>query len=129
MNAIADRLHLPPEPASVARARRFVESALGSVGELAEIAILLASELASNAGVHARTAFEVAIRVDHEIVRIEVYDTSPLMPSLRTYVAESIAGRGLHMIAASSERWGFDSLPTGKVVWFELQRVPMKDDE
>src|SRR5438093_13764175 len=120
MNGIADRLRLPPDPTSVAAARRYVAEAVGSAGTLAEIAILLASELASNAVLHARTAFELTVNIDADLVRVEVYDESPLMPTLKSYVAESIDGRGLHMIAASAERWGFDSVPSGKVVWFEL---------
>src|SRR3954467_8516717 len=128
MNGIADRLQLPPHPTSVAAARRFVAAGVGARGATAEIAILLASELASNAVMHARTTFEVALHLDDEVVRVEAYDTSPTMPPVRTYAADSIAGRGLHMIAATSERWGFDSLPEGKVVWFELRRSDEPDD-
>src|SRR3954471_16272975 len=104
MNGIAGRLRLPPEPSSVAIARRHVAEAVGSAGTLAELAILLASELASNAVLHAHTAFELAVIIERDLVRVEVYDSSPVMPSLKSYVAESVDGRGLHMIAASADR-------------------------
>jgi anti-sigma regulatory factor (Ser/Thr protein kinase) len=99
-----------------------VAAALGAGDEVAELAVLLVSELASNAVLHARTPFEVAVHVGESQLRVEVTDNNPTMPSLRTYVRESITGRGLHMVAASADRWGFDAQHDGKVVWFELRR-------
>ena len=122
MTEIIERLRLPPEPSSAGAARRFVAAAVGAGDEVADIAVLLVSELASNAVVHAQTAFEVVVYVDAGRVRVEVSDANPNMPSLKTYVRESITGRGLHMVAASADHWGFDALPDGKVVWFELNR-------
>ncbi|MEY2461637.1 MAG: hypothetical protein QOG30_3467 [Acidimicrobiaceae bacterium] len=84
--------------------------------------MLLVSELASNAVLHAETPFEVTVSIDEARVRVAVSDSNPTMPALRTYVRESITGRGLHMVAASAARWGFDAQPDGKVVWFELRR-------
>jgi anti-sigma regulatory factor (Ser/Thr protein kinase) len=122
MTEIVERLRLPPEPSSAGAARRFVVAALGAGDAVAELAVLLVSELASNAVLHARTPFEVAVHLDEGRLRIEVSDGNPKMPSLKTYVRESITGRGLHMVAASADRWGFDAQRDGKVVWFELRR-------
>ena len=122
MTEIVERLRLPPEPSSAGAARRFVAAALGAGDEVAELAVLLVSELASNAVLHAQTPFEVAVHVDEGRLRVEVSDSDPKMPSLKTYVRESITGRGLHMVAASADRWGFDAQRGGKVVWFELLR-------
>lgn len=122
MAEIIERLRLPPEPSSAGAARRFVAAALDAGSEVAELAVLLVSELASNAILHARTPFEVSVLVDEEHLRVEVSDTNVAMPALRTYRRESIAGRGLHMVAASADRWGFDARPGGKVVWFEFHR-------
>jgi anti-sigma regulatory factor (Ser/Thr protein kinase) len=122
MTEIVERLRLPPEPSSAGAARRFVSAALGAGGEVADLAVLLVSELASNAVLHANTPFEVAIHLDARRLRVEVSDGSPTMPALKTYVRESITGRGLHMMASTADRWGFDAQPDGKVVWFELLR-------
>jgi anti-sigma regulatory factor (Ser/Thr protein kinase) len=122
MTEIVDRLRLPPEPSSAGAARRFVAAALDAGGEVAELAVLLVSELASNAVLHARTPFEVVVHVDEGHLRVEVSDLDSRLPSLRTYARESITGRGLHMVAASADRWGFDAQPGGKVVWFECNR-------
>ena len=122
MAEIIERLRLPPEPSSAGAARRFVAAALAAGDEVAELAVLLVSELASNAVLHARTTFEVAVHVGEGGLRVEVSDGNSTLPSLRTYVRESISGRGLHMVAASADRWGFDAQPGGKVVWFEFDR-------
>ncbi|HEV3226286.1 MAG TPA: ATP-binding protein [Acidimicrobiales bacterium] len=120
MTEFDDRLRLPPVPSSAGAARRFVAAALGSSDEVAELAVLLVSELASNAVLHARTAFELAVHVTADCIRVEIKDGNHTMPALKSYVTESITGRGLHMVAASAHRWGFESEPDGKVVWFEL---------
>jgi anti-sigma regulatory factor (Ser/Thr protein kinase) len=122
MTEIVERLRLPPEPSSAGAARRFVAAALGAGGEVAELAVLLVSELASNAVLHAATPFDVTVFLDEARLRVEVSDSNPTMPALRTYVRESVSGRGLHMVAASADRWGFDAQRDGKVVWFELRR-------
>ena len=122
MTEIVERLRLPPEPSSAGAARRFVAAALGAGDEVAELAVLLVSELASNAVLHAQTSFEVAVHVSDGQLRVAVSDSDPTLPALRTYARESITGRGLHMVAASADRWGFDANPDGKVVWFELRR-------
>jgi anti-sigma regulatory factor (Ser/Thr protein kinase) len=123
MTETINHLRLPAEPSSAGAARRFVAAALGgSAGPIEDLAVLLVSELASNAVLHARTDFDVCVRVRSDGFRVEVEDGSPVMPTLKHYVAESVTGRGLHMVAASADRWGFESTHTGKVVWFEMSR-------
>ena len=57
----------------------------------------------------------------HTIVRIEVHDSSrvPLPPTCRRD-AEDETGRGLLVVAALAENWGWQPEPFGKVVWCEL---------
>ena len=115
-----DRLQLPPEPSSAGKARQFVASTLTAGDEVGELAVLLVSELASNAVLHARTSFELVVDDDFERLRVEVHDNSPVLPTLKDYVAESVTGRGLHIVASSADNWGFEASDRGKVVWFEL---------
>src|SRR5438094_10607072 len=103
MAELVDRLQLPPEPSSAGMARRFVASSLDAGDEVGELAVLLVSELASNAVLHARTAFELRVRIDNRRLRVEIRDDNPALPTLKDYVAESITGRGLHMVAASAD--------------------------
>src|SRR5947199_1113395 len=105
MADLVERLQLPPEPSSAGMARRFVASSFGAGSEVAELAILLVSELASNAVLHARTDFELVVDLDGSRVRIEVHDENPALPVLKDYVAESVTGRGLHIVAASADTW------------------------
>ena len=120
MGELVNRLQLPPEPTSAGMARRFVASSLLADDEVAELAVLLVSELASNAVLHARTPFELVVEDDGRRLRVEVHDDSSALPTLKDYVAESVTGRGLHIVAASADNWGFEARERGKCVWFEL---------
>ena len=120
MGELVNRLQLPPEPTSAGIARRFVASSLLAGSEVADLAVLLVSELASNAVLHARTPFELIVDDDGRRLRVEVHDDSPTLPTLKDYVAESITGRGLHMVATTADNWGFEAMDRGKCVWFEL---------
>jgi anti-sigma regulatory factor (Ser/Thr protein kinase) len=117
---VVERLRLSPEPSSARAARQCVESALPA-SEAVTLAVLLVSELVTNAILHANSDFEVIVHTFDGRIRIEVADADRRVPALRNYVAESITGRGLHMVASSADRWGFDATPTGKIVWFELE--------
>jgi hypothetical protein len=105
-------------------ARRFVSSVLTRRPyedrvHLAD-ARLVVSELASNAVIHAGTAFAVSVRYTGAAVRISVRDESPTQPVVRNGGPASLSGRGLHLVAAMAEAWGVDTGPDGKTVWAEL---------
>ncbi|MCI2238246.1 ATP-binding protein [Paenibacillus sp. TRM 82003] len=116
---------------AVSAARRHVRRALaelgaGAVEESAEMAV---SELVTNALLHAGTAFTVAVReVPGGRVRVEVTDASPVPVQQRHLGAAATTGRGLHLVAAASTRWGVDPLPEGagpgKTVWCEPREAP-----
>lgn len=118
------RAKLPAEPASAGRARRFVDRALNDwrCGHLAEVATLLVSELVANAILHAGTTVEVVIRRERERLRIEVHDGNARLPTRKRYSKMSGTGRGLVLVERLSRDWGTESTPSGKVVWFELDR-------
>jgi hypothetical protein len=62
------------------------------------------------------------------VVRIEVHDSSPLplpsWPPGHDADADDESGRGLTVVAALAERWGWRPEPLGKVVWCELAITP-----
>ncbi|MGZ6792811.1 MAG: ATP-binding protein [Mycobacteriales bacterium] len=118
------RLDLPAEPASVGKARRFVRSTLRDwdLDEAAEIATLLVSELATNAVLHARTAYAVVVHRESGDVRVEVCDGSGVMPRQRLHSAAAATGRGVALVAQLASAWGTASAVDGfaKCVWFTL---------
>ena len=113
-----------PQAASVRDARAFVVSLLDAWGlsDAAPRAVLLTSEVVTNAILHAGTTVTVTLRCDEsrEVVRVTVRDGSAAMPKRRRYGPLATTGRGLAMVAAAAHSFGVDSLPVGKDVWFEL---------
>jgi anti-sigma regulatory factor (Ser/Thr protein kinase) len=123
-----ERLILPRGPASVAEARRFVSSAMGD-HELKEVALLLASELSTNAVDHAAgDSFEVRVRLDG-VVRVEVSDGSTTLPEPVPSSEERAGGRGLLLVEAFASDWGVQVQQGGKTVWFELAPMHSPQDE
>ena len=120
---IADAvLPLDPGPGSAALARRFTAETLGGWGapELAETAVLLVSELVTNAVLHARSASQLVVRMVDTGIRVELRDDSRIAPSPRAYSLEAGTGRGLLLVEALAARWGSTPEAMGKSVWFEL---------
>jgi MEDS: MEthanogen/methylotroph, DcmR Sensory domain len=109
-------------------ARRFVNSTLAAWGrvDLVEAASIVATELASNAVLHARTEFTVSLSrgVDGS-VRVAVRDASPELPAPRQAQPTDGSGRGLRLVEAFAAGWGADPLPDGKVVWARLGPRPL----
>ena len=78
---------------------------------------LAASELATNAIRHAMTPFELSVLVAPEQIRLEVTDSSPVIPVLHQPIGPR---HGLHIVDALAERWGVHEVHGGKTVWAEF---------
>jgi anti-sigma regulatory factor (Ser/Thr protein kinase) len=118
-------LALGPDAGSAGEARRFLVSTLGSWGKSGyqDDAVLLLSELVTNAALHARTEIMVRIELRPECLRLAVTDGSPRQPVVRRYSDQATTGRGLNLIITLARRWGIDPHPDGgKTVWAELGR-------
>jgi anti-sigma regulatory factor (Ser/Thr protein kinase) len=88
--------------------------------QLAADTALVVTELATNAVLHARSAFSVSLALSGGAIRISVRDTVPLG---LTGVDKQLApapGHGLGVVAAMATRWGVETVPSGKAVWAEL---------
>jgi anti-sigma regulatory factor (Ser/Thr protein kinase) len=114
---------LPPEPTSARACRRFLRSTLEEwdADQFADDAVLLLSELVTNAVLHAGTEIDVEIRLERDVLRVEVRDGDPRLPTVRHYSLLSGTGRGLALVAQTARSWDVEQLPTGKRVWFELE--------
>ena len=113
-------LVLAPEVDSPRLARAFVRRALAESGLTSELAVLLISEVATNAVLHARTDFVVRVHSSDERIRVEVADGNQRPPVIGHTPAEATSGRGLHLVQALSRAWGVEGHADGKTVWFEV---------
>lgn len=121
---------LPAAVSSVPTARHFTESILTawSLSELAWPAMLIVSELAANAALHARgDAFTIRISSGAEGVRLEVSDSSARLPQQRSYADDATTGRGLRLVSSLAQDWGVDPGPSGKTIWVLLRAADVVD--
>ncbi|MBK3645182.1 SpoIIE family protein phosphatase [Streptomyces sp. MBT33] len=117
-----------PVGRSVATARSFVRDTLQGWGfaDIVDDAVVLTSELVTNAVVHAGTSADVLCLRTDEGVRVEVADhyperEIPLQGSpVNMGSPDREGGRGLQLCAALAGRWGVEYTPTHKQVWFQL---------
>jgi CheY-like chemotaxis protein len=92
------------------------------VDELVGDAVLIVSELVSNAVVHARCPCELRLLLGDAAVRIEVDDSGVGTPDPLPASSTRPFGRGLNLIDAMTSAWGVEPRTGGKVVWAELPR-------
>ncbi len=118
----------PAEPDAVRAARAAVRGRLRAwdLDGVADLAALLVSELVTNSLQHATGPIGVrlvrharAARLDG-VLLVEVSDPLPDPPRARVARPEDESGRGLQLVALSSQRWGTRPGAAGKTVWFEL---------
>ncbi|MER5766471.1 SpoIIE family protein phosphatase [Streptomyces sp. NPDC001985] len=117
-----------PVGRSVATARAFVRDTLQGWGysEVVDDAVVLTSELVTNAVIHAGTSADVLCLRAADSVRVEVGDRYPerevpLQAAGQSFAAlDSENGRGLLLCSALASRWGVEYTPTHKQVWFQL---------
>ena len=89
---------------------------------MTETALLLVSEVVTNAVVHGSGRPQLDIDVRPDVLRVTVTDEASGLPQVRRDTTVlSAGGRGLQLVEALSARWGTDPhVPDGKSVWFEL---------
>ena len=114
------------EPESAGVARRFVRDALEALevpAELVERVVLVTSELATNAILHARTAFVLRVHQAASIpaLTVSVTDAAPSMPVPQVERPGKENGRGLAVVQGFSSAWGVNVQPDGKSVWAEFR--------
>ena len=110
-------------------ARQATHEALAAwqVAHLEETALLLVSELVTNAVRHARTggtAVVLRLETAGSWLRIEVHDADPRMPQPRTPDQLDESGFGFVLLDALADKWGVREATIGKAVWAELDTRP-----
>jgi anti-sigma regulatory factor (Ser/Thr protein kinase) len=119
---------LPTGDGAVRLARRVTGGVLARwrLDHVEDTAVLLVSELVTNAVRHAKDTYAIAL--DLEIgatwLRIEVQDADPRWPKPRVPGRLAESGFGLVLVDALAGRWGVRETATGKAVWAELDTGP-----
>jgi anti-sigma regulatory factor (Ser/Thr protein kinase) len=116
-------LQLAAEPAAVGRARTFVREQCADSGvgtDTIETAVLLTSEIVTNALLHGRSGPRLAITSSPERLLVEVGDDNARLPHILEEDEDAVYGRGLSIVSMLATGWGAREDPRGKVVWFAL---------
>ena len=131
-------ISVPGLPSMVPVARLFVRAFLAG-NPMADQAELITSEYATNAIRHTAAgeggSIDVTIRTEPDVVRVEVTDHAPLEavrawppgPTLQPGQPgeDEESGRGLLLVDAIADRWGYDGVAGHRTAWAEV-RVPGK---
>ncbi|KAA9375986.1 MULTISPECIES: ATP-binding protein [Microbispora] len=128
-------IQLPGRAASVGDARAWARRLLAAevAEELADDAVLLLSELITNSIVHSDSGrnpdglVTVVLATGGGIAHCEVIDdgSATSVPVVRDLSEEDAGGRGLWMVNAMADAWGFHhDDEVGNVVWFRIGGSP-----
>jgi serine/threonine-protein kinase RsbW len=114
----------PGRAEQIARAREFTKRVLGPCPATDE-AVLLVSELATNALEHTSTGnsgqFRVTFSRNATSLLIGVSDNgSAKTPEPGPLDPESETGRGLGLVELIADRWGYCGREHGRTVWFTM---------
>lgn len=86
--------------------------------------VLLTSETVTNAFLHGRSEARITVIPRGDGLLVEVGDDDPRGPQQPEQRPGAVSGRGLLILEALADHWGVTDDGTGKVVWFEVCRIP-----
>ena len=118
------QVRLPAEPATAAEARDHVRAVLAAwdVPVDADIAVLLASDLVTNAIRHqADGTITLVIASSPGQLRVDVYGTARHLPPRGPLPAAVETGPGLALVTTLADQWGWYPTPMGRAVYFTLE--------
>ncbi|MFC4784374.1 SpoIIE family protein phosphatase [Nocardioides sp. MAHUQ-72] len=117
------RLSFRDRAIDISHARRAVARQLRRAGvpeHVVDDAMLVTSELLTNAALHAVPPVELRVSGDDAEIRIEVHDRASYEPRKQRPGVQDEHGRGLQIVAALADRWGSRPTEVGKTVWCVL---------
>ncbi|MFF4359605.1 ATP-binding protein [Streptomyces sp. NPDC001604] len=122
-------LYIPNDPRAVTVCRRTVRLILTMHGLIhcVDIAELLATELTANAVLHTKGPAALRLRWRNGVLRVGAWDADPEPPEPPSNLGDLVGserGRGLALVRACSDVWGWQPLTRngnrGKYVWCEV---------
>ncbi len=110
---------------SVGLARQAVRQTLSTwdcAEDVIETALLITSELAANAVMHALSSpiFTVLCALRQGTLTLGIADQDARLPRRVDFAADDDHGRGIFMVEALAANWGFEICPDGKMVFARL---------
>lgn len=117
-------LVLAPDPVSVRRARQLIKDMCETVGvdeDICGSAVLLTSELVTNAFAHGRSEARLQVQAKADVMVVEVADDNSRHPERVAPDPQALDGRGLEIVQLVAARWGVRDDAFGKTVWFEVR--------
>lgn len=122
------RWSFPAQPDTPGLARQNLDRALDTWGVPPDDrwpALMVVSELVTNAVEHARTPVLLNITMTDGGLLVEVQDESADEPRLRLSDDLSPRGHGLRVVQGLADRWSWMPAPGGKTVW---ATVPLSEN-
>lgn len=123
------RLTLPGQPQHVRQARRFVAATIGGNHRQHDTALLLTSELVTNAVAHSRSGrpggtLDLVVSATCSALLISVTDDGPEggLPAISAPPGGT-SGNGLVLVDTLSDGWGYRHDAGQTTVWFRLRAV------
>jgi anti-sigma regulatory factor (Ser/Thr protein kinase) len=120
MTAAPLKVLLPSDITAPALARHEVRKAMlrfGLCEAQGDDVLLATSELVTNAFEHGERPQRLELEYVGGRLTLRVYDVGRMLPELRAPSAAEARSRGLVLVQALSEDWGFERCDGGKYVW------------
>lgn len=120
---LSTNLVVSADGAATRSARAVVRNLCGDAAiptDAVETAVLLVTELVSNAIEHGGGTAVLDAAVDDGRLRVSVDDDDPTLPAVGLAAVDAERGRGMLLVDALASRWGAARQNRGKTVWFEL---------
>lgn len=113
---------LPADPHAARTARRVLDEVCTRwrLGALREAALVIVTELVTNAVDHVGAPIELCVTVRRGVLRIEVSDHSRVLPARLNQVPHATEGNGLWLVEGLASQWGAKPTTWGKTVWADL---------
>ena len=116
---------LPKDATSPALARRHLRTIASGPDDVLEVALLLASELVTNAVKYGGDHIVLSVVDEAERLRVEVQDDGLSIPRVGVGGSHAVGGRGLLLVQSLADDWGMeggDGTQPGTSVWFALRK-------
>ncbi|MEU6623921.1 ATP-binding protein [Streptomyces litmocidini] len=107
-------------------AQRALSEWFGAAGEPGQVAVedalLLVSEVVTNAFIHGGVPYELRLDGIDGRLWVQVSDTNPVRPRPHgRHHADHPSGHGLYLLERLAAAWGCVPRARGKAVWFEVE--------